>query len=68
MRTKSPHGAIAQGCTVMKQSDFEGILSGLKEVETYAKGEADASTYRVHVPQEIDMRTSLGSLAADQRQ
>jgi putative transcriptional regulator len=40
----------------MKQSDFDGILSGLKDVEAYAKGEADLAAYRVHVPKEIDVR------------
>jgi putative transcriptional regulator len=39
------------------------IRRGLGEAVAYAKGEADASHYRVHVPEQIDVRairTKLG--------
>lgn len=42
---------------------FESIHTGLMEALEYAKGTADKSKYRVHVPEKIDvkgLRTSLG--------
>ena len=41
----------------------DSIRRGLREAVAYAKGEARASAYRVHVPERIDVkaiRTSLG--------
>ena len=40
-----------------------GIRRGLQEAVAYAKGEADKRAYRVHVPEQIDVkaiRTGLG--------
>ena len=41
----------------------DSIRRGLQEAVGYAKGEADKSAYRVHVPERIDVkaiRTNLG--------
>jgi putative transcriptional regulator len=41
----------------------ESIRRGLKEAVAYARGEADESRYRVHVPERVDVRairTKLG--------
>ena len=41
----------------------DGIRRGLQEAVTYATGDADLTTYRVHVPERIDVkavRTNLG--------
>ncbi|MGQ0485679.1 MAG: helix-turn-helix domain-containing protein [Hyphomicrobiales bacterium] len=35
---------------------FEKIKAGLEEAAAIARGEADPSTYRVHVPVEIDVK------------
>jgi len=40
----------------MRDEDFEGIMQGLREAVSIMKGEADPSTYRVHVPQEVDVK------------
>ena len=34
----------------------ESIRRGLKEAVAYAEGKADASGYRIHVPQKIDVK------------
>jgi putative transcriptional regulator len=41
----------------MKDTDFDGILSGLNEAKAYVEGTADSKTYRVHVPNEIDVKS-----------
>ena len=41
----------------------DSIRRGLQEAVAYAKGEADKNAYRVHVPEQIDVkaiRTTLG--------
>jgi len=41
----------------------DSIRRGLQEAVAYAKGEADKSAYRVHIPEQIDVkaiRTNLG--------
>lgn len=46
-----------------KNPAVEGVLQGLREAVEIAEGRADPSTYRVHVPDEIDVkriRTSMG--------
>lgn len=40
----------------MKRSVAKDIRRGLKEALAYARGEADTSEYRVHVPHDIDVR------------
>ena len=40
----------------MTRRVFNKIAEGLHEAIAIAKGEADPSTYRVHVPAEIDVR------------
>ena len=34
----------------------DSIRRGLQEAVAYSKGEADKSTYRVHVPERIDVK------------
>ena len=42
----------------MKKNDpiAESILRGARQALAFAKGEADVSQYRVHIPHEIDVR------------
>jgi putative transcriptional regulator len=43
--------------------NFERIMRGLEEATAYARGEADTTKYRVHVPDVVDVaaiRTKLG--------
>ena len=40
----------------MPKNGFDQIMRGLEEARAHASGEADAAEYRVHVPQEIDVR------------
>lgn len=35
---------------------FDKIMAGLEEATAIARGEAEPATYRVHVPEEIDVR------------
>jgi putative transcriptional regulator len=39
-----------------KETVFDGIMAGAKEALAYAKGEADASKFRVHIPEDIDVK------------
>ena len=39
-----------------KETVFEGIMAGAKEALAYAHGEADLSQYRVHIPDELDVK------------
>jgi putative transcriptional regulator len=43
------------------------IRSGLEEAVAFAKGEADARKYRVHVPREIDVRAIRTKLGMTQK-
>lgn len=40
----------------VKDEDFETVIAGLAEVATILDGRADPATYRVHVPDEVDVR------------
>ena len=54
-RRKQPQGR--------KNPNFERIMRGLKEATAYARGEADTTKYRVHVPKAVDVaaiRAKLG--------
>jgi len=44
------------------------IRRGLEEAVAYAKGQADAKTYRVHVPEAIDVRAIRGKLGMTQEE
>jgi putative transcriptional regulator len=47
---------------VHKNANFDRIMRGLKEATAYARGEADTTKYRVHVPDTVDVaaiRTKL---------
>ncbi len=37
-------------------TNFDGIMAGLKDAIEIAEGRADPATYRVHVPDDIDVR------------
>ena len=52
----------------MKKKDTvaEGILRGARQALAYAKGEADVSRYRVHVPKAIDVRAIRKKLGMTQ--
>ena len=46
----------------------ESIRRGLKEAIDYGKGTADKGSYRVHVPQQIDVRAIRDRLAMTQEE
>ena len=35
---------------------FEGIKQGLEEALAYARGEGDLSRYKVHIPEDLDVK------------
>ena len=39
-----------------KETVFEGIMAGAKEALAYARGEADPSQYKVHIPKDLDVK------------
>jgi putative transcriptional regulator len=39
-----------------KKSVFEGVMAGAKEALAYAKGEADLSQYKVHIPEDLNVK------------
>ena len=39
-----------------KETVFEGIMAGAKEALAYARGEADPSEYKVHIPEDLDVK------------
>ncbi len=39
-----------------KEAVFEGIMAGAKEALAYARGEADPSQYKVHIPKNLDVK------------
>jgi putative transcriptional regulator len=39
-----------------KNAVFEGIIAGAREALAYARGEADLSQYRVHIPEDLDVK------------
>ena len=59
-RKKSQSGKKTQ---VRKNPNFERIMRGLDEASAYARGDADTTKYRVHVPDAVDVaaiRAGLG--------
>lgn len=46
----------------------ESILRGLEEALAYAEGRADPKTYRVHVPQRVDVKAIRAKLGMTQEQ
>ncbi len=51
-----------------KNPFFEGIMEGAREAVAIAKGTADPSTYRVHVPADVDVRKIRRSLKLTQQE
>ena len=39
-----------------KETVFEGMMTGAKEALAYARGEANPSQYKVHIPEDIDVK------------
>lgn len=39
-----------------RETVFEGILAGAKEALAYARGEADRRQYKVHIPEDLDVK------------
>jgi putative transcriptional regulator len=39
-----------------KETVFEGIMQGALEALAFAKGTADLSQYKIHVPEELDVK------------
>ena len=39
-----------------KEAIFDGIMAGAKEALAYARGEADPSEYKVHIPEDLDVK------------
>jgi putative transcriptional regulator len=42
--------------TKSRKEVFEGIMTGAKEALAYARGEADASEYKVHIPKDVNVK------------
>ena len=52
----------------MSKHAFDKIRAGLDEAIAIARGEAELATYRLHVPDEIDIRAIRNKLGMSQRQ
>lgn len=52
----------------MKKSVFEGIMEGARDALAIAKGKAAPSSYRIHVPPEMDVRKIRKSLNLTQQE
>jgi putative transcriptional regulator len=52
----------------MSKDAFDKIEAGLEDAIAIARGEADPTTYRIHVPDEIDVRAIRKKLGMSQRQ
>ena len=39
-----------------KEPVFEGVLAGAKDALAYARGEADLAQYKVHIPEQLDVK------------
>jgi putative transcriptional regulator len=39
-----------------KETVFDGIMAGAREALAYARGEAGKSQYRVHIPDDLDVK------------
>lgn len=50
----------------MAKRAFDKIMAGLTEAVEIAEGRADPSTYRVHIPAEIDVKALRKSLGLTQ--
>jgi putative transcriptional regulator len=59
MKTSNPR-------TPNKKTRPSRILQGAKEALAYIRGEADVSSYRIHVPSEIDVAKLRRALAMSQ--
>lgn len=40
----------------MGKKAFEGVMEGLADALAFAEGRADPATYRVHIPQTVDVK------------
>jgi len=52
----------------MSRKIADSIRRGLEEAVAYAKGTADKKTYRVHVPQTVDVRAIRTKLGLTQQE
>jgi putative transcriptional regulator len=52
----------------MSKHAFDKIKAGLEEAIAIARGEADSSTYHVHVPAEVDVKAIRRRLGMTQAQ
>ena len=52
----------------MSKAIANSIRRGLEQAVAYAKGEADLSKYRVHVPHEVDVRAIRDKLGMTQEE
>jgi putative transcriptional regulator len=52
----------------MSKLGANSIRRGLQEAVAYARGEADARKYRVHVPQRVDVRAIRSKLRMTQEE
>lgn len=50
----------------MRDEDFEGIMQGMREVVAYYKGELDPASFRIHVPQDVDVKAIRSRLKMTQ--
>jgi putative transcriptional regulator len=41
---------------VKKQKVFDGVMKGAGEALAYARGKADPSQYKVHIPEDLDVK------------
>jgi putative transcriptional regulator len=39
-----------------KETVFEGVMAGAHEALAYARGKADKSQYKVHIPEDLDVK------------
>jgi putative transcriptional regulator len=52
----------------MSRKAYNQIAEGLREAVAFVRSEADPSTYRVHIPAEIDTRAIRAKLKLTQKQ
>jgi putative transcriptional regulator len=52
----------------MSKQAYDKIKAGLENAIAITRGEADPATYRVHVPDEVDVRAIRKKLGMSQRQ
>jgi len=51
----------------MRKKTSSSIIAGAREALAIVKGEADPSTYRIHVPEEIDVKKLRDDLGRTQQ-